>query len=89
MERYNFKIVEKTWQKFWEDKKTFSTKIDKNKIDEVAKKCVHTFHGYGVKQLRSKKMAEFTRENRQMQEIKGNCDRIYIEKILVKSLKSL
>ena len=31
MERYNFKIVEETWQKFWEDKKTFSTKIDKNK----------------------------------------------------------
>ena len=31
MERYNFKIVEEAWQKFWEDKKTFSTKIDKNK----------------------------------------------------------
>ncbi len=31
MERYNFKIVEQTWQKFWEDEKTFSTKIDKNK----------------------------------------------------------
>ena len=34
----------------------------KNKLDEVAKKCVHTFHGYGVKQLRSKKMAEFTKK---------------------------
>ena len=31
MERYNFKIVEKNWQKYWEEKKTFSTKIDKNK----------------------------------------------------------
>ncbi len=31
MERYNFKSTEKKWQKFWEEKKTFSTKIDKNK----------------------------------------------------------
>ncbi len=31
MERYNFKIVEKKWQDHWENNKTFSTKIDKNK----------------------------------------------------------
>jgi len=31
MERYNFKTIEEKWQKFWSEKKTFSTKIDKNK----------------------------------------------------------
>ena len=31
MERYNFKSIEEKWQKFWEEKKTFSTKVDKNK----------------------------------------------------------
>ena len=31
MERYNFKSIETKWQKFWEDDKTFSTKLDKNK----------------------------------------------------------
>ncbi len=31
MDRYNFKIIEEKWQKFWEDKKTFSTKIKKDK----------------------------------------------------------
>ena len=31
MDRYNFKIVEERWQKFWDENKTFSTKIDKNK----------------------------------------------------------
>ncbi|WP_440693493.1 leucine--tRNA ligase [Candidatus Pelagibacter sp. HIMB1695] len=31
MDRYNFKIVEKKWQKFWEENKTFVTKTDKNK----------------------------------------------------------
>ncbi len=31
MERYNFNIIEKKWQKVWEDEKTFSTKLDKNK----------------------------------------------------------
>ena len=29
--RYNFKEVENKWQKTWEEKKIFSTKIDKNK----------------------------------------------------------
>jgi len=29
--RYNFKEIENKWQKIWESKKTFSTKIDKNK----------------------------------------------------------
>jgi len=29
--RYNFKLVEEKWQKFWEEKKTFSSKLDKNK----------------------------------------------------------
>ena len=31
MERYNFKEIESKWQQNWESKKTFSTKIDKNK----------------------------------------------------------
>jgi len=31
VERYNFKEIESKWQKNWESKKTFSTKIDKNK----------------------------------------------------------
>ena len=31
MERYNFKSVEDKWQKFWDENKSFSTKIDKNK----------------------------------------------------------
>ncbi len=31
MERYNFKTVEENWQKYWEENKTFSTKLDKNK----------------------------------------------------------
>ena len=31
MERYNFKIVEEKWQKYWEKEKTFSTKVDKDK----------------------------------------------------------
>ena len=31
MERYNFKTVEHKWQKFWDDNKVFSTKVDKNK----------------------------------------------------------
>jgi leucyl-tRNA synthetase len=31
VDRYNFKIIEDKWQKTWEDKKVFSTKVDKNK----------------------------------------------------------
>ena len=31
MERYNFKIVENKWQKFWEKNKTFKSSINKNK----------------------------------------------------------
>ena len=31
MERYNFKIIEDKWQKFWEKNNSFKTKIDKNK----------------------------------------------------------
>jgi leucyl-tRNA synthetase len=31
VERYNFKTVENKWQQYWENEKTFSTKIDKNK----------------------------------------------------------
>ena len=31
MERYNFKIIEEKWQKFWEQKKFFESKVDKNK----------------------------------------------------------
>ena len=31
MERYNFKEFEDKWQKIWEEKKFFQTKIDKTK----------------------------------------------------------
>ncbi|MDA9662289.1 leucine--tRNA ligase [Candidatus Pelagibacter sp.] len=31
MDRYNFKIVEEKWQKFWDENKVFSTKVDKSK----------------------------------------------------------
>jgi len=31
VDRYNFKIVEEKWQKFWDKKKIFSTKVDKSK----------------------------------------------------------
>jgi len=31
VERYNFKSVENKWQKFWDEEKTFSVKINKNK----------------------------------------------------------
>ena len=31
MERYNFKLIEDKWQKFWEENKFFKTKIDKSK----------------------------------------------------------
>ncbi len=31
MDRYNFKLIEKKWQKFWDENKTFSTKTDKSK----------------------------------------------------------
>ena len=30
MERYNFKLIEEKWQKFWHEKKTFKTSINKN-----------------------------------------------------------
>ncbi len=31
MENYNFKVIEKKWQTFWEKNKSFKTKIDKSK----------------------------------------------------------
>ena len=31
MERYNFKIIETKWQKYWEEKKLFKSKVDKKK----------------------------------------------------------
>ena len=31
MSRYNFQDVEKKWQKYWEDNKSFKTDIDKKK----------------------------------------------------------
>ena len=31
MNRYNFKVVEEKWQKYWEEKKSFKSKIDKSK----------------------------------------------------------
>ena len=31
MEKYNFSEIEKKWQKFWEENKTFEVKLDDNK----------------------------------------------------------
>ena len=31
MENYNFKVIEKKWQAFWEKNKTFKSKLDKTK----------------------------------------------------------
>jgi leucyl-tRNA synthetase len=31
VDRYNFKIVEKKWQEYWEENNIFSSKVDKNK----------------------------------------------------------
>ena len=31
MERYNFKIVEKKWQEFWDQNQTFKSEIKKDK----------------------------------------------------------
>ena len=31
MDRYNFKIVEEKWQKYWSKNNSFKSKIDKNK----------------------------------------------------------
>ena len=31
MSRYNFKVVEEKWQKFWEDNKTFKSEVDRSK----------------------------------------------------------
>ena len=32
MSRYNFKVVEEKWQKFWDDNQSFKSKLDKSKI---------------------------------------------------------
>ena len=31
MDRYNFKIIEKKWQNYWEKNKSFKSEISKNK----------------------------------------------------------
>ena len=31
MERYNFRIIENKWQKYWEEKKSFKSNVDKSK----------------------------------------------------------
>ena len=31
MENYNFKVIEKKWQTFWEKNKSFKSKLDKSK----------------------------------------------------------
>ena len=33
-QRYNFKLIEEKWQKFWETNKTFKTDIDNSKKKE-------------------------------------------------------
>ena len=37
MERYNFKVIEKKWQNFWEKNKSFKTEINKNGEDMKGK----------------------------------------------------
>ena len=39
MERYNFKIIENKWQKFWEDNKSF--KAERNKANKFY--CLEMF----------------------------------------------
>ena len=41
MERYNFKIVEEKWQKFWHKHNFFKTDLDKNKKNFIVLKCFH------------------------------------------------
>ena len=36
MNRYNFNKIETKWQKFWEQNKTFESKIDYNKKNFIA-----------------------------------------------------
>ena len=31
MDRYNFKVIEEKWQKYWEENQSFASKIDSNK----------------------------------------------------------
>jgi len=31
VERYNFKLVEEKWQKYWDENKTFKSNINKDK----------------------------------------------------------
>ena len=35
-QKYNFKLVENKWQKEWETKKVFETRIDKSKKNFIA-----------------------------------------------------
>jgi leucyl-tRNA synthetase len=42
MERYNFKTVEKKWQNFWDNNKTFVAHVDKNKKKFYCQKCFLT-----------------------------------------------
>jgi len=36
VDRYNFKIVEDKWQKFWDKNKSFSVEVDKSKKNSIA-----------------------------------------------------
>ena len=35
MERYNFKLVEEKWQKYWEEEKIFKTEINTSKKNKI------------------------------------------------------
>ena len=35
MSRYNFKSIEKKWQKIWEEKQEFTSKLDKTKHETL------------------------------------------------------
>ena len=45
--RYNFKKVEEKWQKFWDQNKTFSSKVDINKKNSYLKCSFSMSHQIG------------------------------------------
>ena len=36
MERYNFRIIENKWQKYWKEKKLFKSSVNKSKKNFTA-----------------------------------------------------
>ena len=40
MEKYNFKIIEKYWQEYWDKNKSFKTKLDYDKVKTIPHKMM-------------------------------------------------